>query len=200
MKTHTQQAKRFFATLLFSTLVLVFPTSSAADSYEDDDWYKKAFKELKPLAEQGEVIPQFNLGEMYEGGLGIRQDYAEAVKWYRKATEQGYALAQHNLGHMYGEGEGVPQNYAEAVKWYREAAEQGFLKAQFALGSMYDRGRGVPQDYIEAHKWFNLAATQRSEVQEKARENRDLLEKRMTSAQIAEAQKLAREWKPKLNE
>ena len=65
---------------------------------------------------------------------------------------------------------------------------------------MYDRGRGVPQDYIEAHKWFNLAATQRSEVQEKARENRDLLEKRMTSAQIAEAQKLAREWKPKLNE
>ena len=86
------------------------------------------------------------------------------------------------------------------MKWYREAAEQGFLKAQFALGSMYDRGRGVPQDYIEAHKWFNLAATQRSEVQEKARENRDLLEKRMTSAQIAEAQKLAREWKPKLNE
>jgi uncharacterized protein len=58
---------------------------------------------------------------------------------------------------------------------------------------MYNLGRGVPQDYILAHMWFNLAA-----VSDKAAvELRRGLAAQMTPAQIAEAQKLAREWKPK---
>ena len=59
---------------------------------------------------------------------------------------------------------------------------------------MYDNGRGVLQDYVRAHMWYNLAAAQGNKP---ATKNRDLLAKRMTPAQIAEAQKLAREWRPK---
>ena len=95
---------------------------------------------------------------------------------------------------MYENGRGVPQDYVEAVKWYRRAAEQGDASARFALGFMYYTGQGVPQDYVEAHKWYNLAASRGNET---GQENRDLHAKRMTPAQIAEAQKLAREWKPK---
>ena len=62
---------------------------------------------------------------------------------------------------------------------------------------MYYAGRGIPQDYIEAHKWFNLAAATDTEKEDrdKAVKERDDVAARMTPAQIAEAQKLAREWK-----
>ena len=62
---------------------------------------------------------------------------------------------------------------------------------------MYGAGRGAPQDYVEAHKWLNLSAAQGDK---KAAEMRDFLTKKMTTAQIAEAQRLAREWKPKRTE
>ena len=150
-------------------------------------------------AEQGDASAQYNLGVMYANGEGVPQDYAEALKWYHLAAEQGYAAAQFGLGTMYlysndyGVLYGVLQDYAEAARWYRLAAEQGYDSAQTQLAFMYDRGRGVMQDYILAHMWFNLAASQESEI---GRKNRDRMAKKMTPAQIAEAQKLAREWKP----
>ena len=117
------------------------------------------------------------------------------MKWYRKAAEQGYAQAQHNLGAIYDNGSGVPQDYAEAVKWYRKAAEQGHASAQKELGNMYAYGLGVPQDYVQAHKWYNLAAAR--DPGTGAALNRALVSHKMTAAQIAEAQRFAREWKPK---
>ncbi len=122
-----------------------------------------------------------------------RGDYAESVHLYRHAAEQGHADAQYNLGHMYYWSEGVLQDYAEAVKWYRLAAEQGYPYAQNNLGILYGKGEGVPQDYAQAHMWFNLAA---EHGHANAAKQRDIVAKRMTPTQIAEAQKLAREWKP----
>ncbi len=90
--------------------------------------------------------------------------------------------------------EAVPQDDAEAVRRFRLAAVLGFAGAQFNLGVMYSKFRGVPQDYVQAHMWFNLAAAQ---GKESYRKSRDILAEQMTPAQIAEAQRLAREWKPK---
>jgi len=77
------------------------------------------------------------------------------------------------------------------------AADQGDPNSQLFLGLMYDSGHGVPQDYIQAHKWFNLAAAGFTDTNRRnsAIENRERVAARMTPAQIAEAQKLAREWK-----
>jgi uncharacterized protein len=88
----------------------------------------------------------------------------------------------------------VPQDYTEAVKWYRLAANQGVATAQSNLGLLYAQGRGVPQDYITVHMWLNLSAAQGYDT---AIKNRDGLARGMTPEQIAEAQKMAREWKPK---
>lgn len=123
-------------------------------------------------------------------------DYAAALQEFRPLAEQGDATAQYNLGLMYYDGEGVPQDYAEAVKWYRLAAEQGRALAQHNLGVMYDKGQGVPQDYVQAHMWFNLAASRHknSDNRENSAKGRDSVAGLMTAAQIAEAQKLAREW------
>jgi len=96
---------------------------------------------------------------------------------------------------MYDDGRGVPQWDVEAVHWYRPAAEQGHARAMSNLGVMYDTGRGVRQDYVEAHMWFNLAASRLTgEQREIAVRGRDSVADRMTRDQIAEAQRLAREW------
>ena len=153
----------------------------------------------RKAAKQGVAKAQHSLGLMYERGEGVPQDDAEAVKWYRKAAEQGVAEAQYNLGVMYGKGQGVPQDYAEAVKWYRKAAEQGYAKAQNNLGLMYVGALGVPQDYVQAHMWLDLAPSIFSpgEDRDLAVEYRDIVAEKMTPAQISEAEKLAREWRPK---
>ena len=112
----------------------------------------------------------------------------------RVKAEQGDAKAQINLGVMYRNGQGVIQDYKQAVKWYRKAAEQGDATAQYNLGVMYDNGRGVPKDYVMAHMYWNIAAVS---GYKDAIKNRGLIEKDMTSSQLAEAQKLAREWMKK---
>ncbi len=103
------------------------------------------------------------------------------------------------LGLIYSEGVGVAQDDAEAVKWFRKAADQGYANSQNNFGVMYANGRGVPRDYVEAVKWFDIAASRLPQGQEAAEtaKLRDLLVKQMTPAQIAEAERLAREWKPK---
>ena len=184
------------------TLGLTAPAWAGWDevmaAYQRGD-YATVVRELRPLAEQGDAKAQYNLGVMYATGLGVPQDYAEAVKWYRKAAEQGVAEAQLNLALMYANGRGVPQDYAEAMKWYRKSAEQGHAEAQVNLGIMYQNGKGVPQDYVQAYMWFNLAASTfpPGEGRDIAVKNRDTVAKMMTPAQISEAQKLAREWRPK---
>ena len=69
--------------------------------------YEKAVYWFEKSAEQGNVIGQYNLGNMYENGEGVKQDYAEALKWYKKSAEQEYSKAQTNLGIMYANGYGV---------------------------------------------------------------------------------------------
>jgi len=78
----------------------------------------------------------------------------------------------------------------------RPLAKQGDASAQYKLGLMYAEGRGVPQDYLQAHKWFNLSAARSLAKRNVAVSMRELVAI-LTPAQIAEAQKLAREWKPK---
>ena len=160
--------------------------------------YARAMQYFGVLADQGSSVAQNNLGFMYDQGLGVPRDYAQAVVWYRKASDQGDAAAQNNLGRMYVGGQGVPRDYAQAVVWLRKAAEQRNALGQVNLGTMYERGQGVPQDYAQAHMWYNLAASHAEDpaTRETAVKNRDNVATKMTPAQIAEAQRLASEWKP----
>ena len=88
----------------------------------------------------------------------------------------------------------MPKDDAQAVKWYRLAADQGDAMAQANLGTKYANGEGVPRDYVLAYMWWNLGAARGNEL---GRKNRDLIAPRMTLADISEAQRLSREWKPK---
>jgi TPR repeat protein len=102
---------------------VIYDVTAGAEAYKRGD-YATAVKEWRPLAEQGDVIAQYNLGLMYSTGYDIPVDDAESVSWYRLAAAQGHADAQFNLGVMYATGWGVPQDAAEAVRWYRLSADR----------------------------------------------------------------------------
>ncbi len=128
-----------------------------------------------------------------------RGDYATALKEWRPLAKQGDADGQYGLGILYRYGNGVPRNRAEGARWLRLAAEQGNSAAQRTLGDLYYIGRGVPKDYVLAHMWYNLAVARlpRGRTFDNTVFLRDVVESYMTPEQIAEAQRLAREWKPK---
>ena len=129
--------------------------------------------------------------------VGAQAQTPELDEVLRARAEQGVAEAQVNLGVIYRDGYYVPPDNFEAVRWFRRAAEQGHAGAQYSLGVRYFNGRGVLQDYVEAHMWYNLSAAQSSgEDRDISVGGRDAVAERMTTEQIAEAQRRAREWTP----
>ena len=150
--------------------------------------FETALAEWTPLAEQGYVHAQYNLGIMYDNGYGVSENDKMALEWYTKAAEQGHAIAQFNLGVMYENGYGVPENDKTAVKWYTKAAEQGDAIAQNNLGVMYQYGKGVLTDYVRAYMWYNLGAYNGNNL---GAENKTKVAKKMISADISKAQEMS---------
>ncbi len=173
------------------------PLEDGRAAYQRGD-FATAMRLLLPLADEGDAGAQTDLGWLYANGYGAPRDYAEALAWRRKAADQGNAIAEFSLGLMYREGLGVPQDFAQAVLWTRKAADQGHAGAQLSLGLMVRDGQGAPQDYAQAYMWFALASRATdSHIRMQGTENRDALAAGMTPAEIAAAQRMAREWAPK---
>ncbi|MDZ4164863.1 MAG: tetratricopeptide repeat protein [Smithellaceae bacterium] len=121
-------------------------------------------------------------------------DYKAALREITPLADQGEPESLFRLGSLYHEGNGAPQNHAEAVRLFKEAAGRGHLFSQLNLGIIYAEGRpGVANDPVQSWMWFAFAAAQ---GYPEAREFRDDLALKMTNAQLVEAQRLVREFKP----
>ncbi|MGD0848876.1 tetratricopeptide repeat protein [Bradyrhizobium sp.] len=182
----------------------------ARDDAEAVNWFRRA-------ADQDFMVAQNNLGDMYAMGYGVQRDYSEALKWYRLAAEQDSPYAQNIIGIAYEHGFSVQQSDADALAWYRRAANKVYDSShltlmhgpQYNLAAMYAAGRGVSKNNVQAYMWFTLAAklgdvkapdlpgvAAFGSSKQTALEQRDTVAALMTSAEIAEGEKLAREWSP----
>ena len=128
----------------------------AQDEREAVAWWRKS-------AEQKYAEAQFDLGPVYQEGVGVDKDKGKAVEWLRKAAEQGHAQAQCCLAKAYWEGEGVAKSLDEAAGWFRKSAEQGNVDAHFSLGLACQGGGGVVRSEHKAVHWFRKAAEQGDE-------------------------------------
>lgn len=125
--------------------------------------YGVAWRELKPLADQGNAEAQYQVGVMYDHGQSVKRSYRTAAQWYERAAEQGHSGAQFNLGFMYYNGSGeeddpVAQDFGAAEGWLTRAAASGIGEAQYLLSNMYLRGDGVARDQDRAIRLANGAA------------------------------------------
>ena len=117
----------------------------------------------------------------------------------RERAANGDADAQFTLGKNYEAGRGgLKKDFAQASNWYRLAADQGDPFAQASLGLLYRFGKGVQRDLVQAYLWLELSASHTAGADsESIAEYRDAAAAQMTPAQISEAKRLARDWKPK---
>jgi hypothetical protein len=163
-------------------------------AYNNND-FATALREWTPLAEQGHTYSQYGLGLMYANAYGVRKNYKTALKWFRPAADQGNASAQYQIGLYYQfVGSTDPESMANALKtamkWYKLAAEQGNVSAQLMLGEIFSEEEEGVFDAVYALMWFSIVAKSGDEY---AVEVRERMLGIMRPAEIAEAQKLARE-------
>ncbi|MGH7970655.1 MAG: PEGA domain-containing protein, partial [Limisphaerales bacterium] len=159
------------------------------DPVEAAQWFRKA-------ADQRMVEAEYEVGLCCLYGRGVPENGTEAVSFFRKAAAQGLAYGEYQIGNCYLQGTGVAKDIEEGIKWIRSAAQKGVPPAQNTLGHCYERGQGVPKDTVQAYKWFALAAAQDDEHALDIKVSMAKLEAELTKDQVAQAQKLAREFKP----
>ena len=102
----------------------------------------QAFWRTKQAAESGQAKAQYNLGLMFANGVGVAQDFEQALFWYQKSAQQGFSPAQYILAGKYANGQGVARDLRQALNWYLKASDKGNSRALFKLGQMLS----VPQD------------------------------------------------------
>ena len=153
-------------------------------------WYRRA-------AEQGDADAQNNLGGMYARGNGVQPNGPEAVRWWTLAAEQRHAVAQYNLGFMYGDGLDLSSGTEDALQAPERAAAGGPATGGALPGLARRDPRTVPQDYVRAYMWLTLASRHGTgAVRDGARQGRVRAEQKMSAAELAEARRRAREWRP----
>ncbi|MFT5729367.1 MAG: TPR repeat protein [Desulforhopalus sp.] len=186
--------KLFFFSALF---VIALSGSSLAGFDEGVAAYQSgdvplAVKEFRASADEGHSDSQFNLGLMYEQGIGVGKDEKEAVIWYLKAAQQGNSNAQYNLAVLYENGRGCDVDFKEAHRWYREAVMKGDGLAVGNLGMLYLRGQGVQEDKIAGLALLLMSVTMDNSPENRAKQNISLT-RGVTAKIIEESQKLASE-------
>jgi TPR repeat protein len=195
-----------FARGVDDTAASIIPSEAATDpqrayslglAYLNGDGVKrdeaKAAALFREAAEKGSRDASYQLGLMYQRGIGVSQNDGTALVWIEKAATLGHAEAQLMAGQAYATGRGTSKDLAWAARWYGKAADQGLAAAQHLLGMAYANGQGVPRDPITAHAWLGLAAAQ--DDKNAARERRNLA-RQMSKAEIGEADRRVRNWRP----
>lgn len=98
------------------------------------------------------------MGDSYQKGLGVPQDYEAATAWHALAAEEGDAEAASLLALAFLDGTGVPRDPALALHFAERGAAAGHGKGAGLLGRIYEDGLGVPRDDARAAAWYGKAA------------------------------------------
>jgi TPR repeat protein len=189
-----------FLTIIITVCLLTAQTQAQDfetgwEAYKTGD-IDKAMSQWRPLAAKNHPEALYWLGVVYDIGYGVHQNTETAAKLFRMAARVGHREAQYEIAMRHYTGVGVLRNRTKAVNWWLKAAEQGHVYAQSWLGFMYFQGNGVTRDLVKSYMWYTIAALPRFE--ERAA-GRDAAIAEMTEAQIAEARRLAQEWREKHN-
>ena len=130
----------------------------AKDKAEANRLAQNSWQAVEVDAQNNNADAQRCFGSLYRDGIGVKQDYQEAMNWFRKAAALGDSDAMFTIGGLYYEGNGVKKNYQEAMNWFRKAADGGHATSMLAIGLLHYEGEGVKQDYKEAMNWYRKAA------------------------------------------
>lgn len=130
-------------------------TSKTKSIFESNS---RLFNEQLNLAKTGNQKGAYNVGEFYSRGIGVTQDYKNAIFWYTNAAKLGDKKAYYKLGLIYKYGKGVLINYKKAFEYFKKSSDMGYPPACYSLGYLFYKGIGCNQSYDEAFVLFTKAA------------------------------------------
>ena len=140
-----------------AALILAQPAladvKAGVDAWQQGD-YAKAVAIWQPLAQSGDPDAQFNMGQAYKLGRGVKTDPSAAIDWYGKAARQGHARAEDNLGLlMFQQGD-----RAGALPYLQRAAERGEPRAQYIVGTALFNGDLTAKNWVRAYALMTQAS------------------------------------------
>jgi len=140
-----------------AVLILAQPAladvKAGVDAWQQGD-YAKAVAIWQPLAQSGDPDAQFNMGQAYKLGRGVKTDPSAAIDWYGKAARQGHARAEDNLGLlMFQQGD-----RAGALPYLQRAAERGEPRAQYIVGTALFNGDLTAKNWVRAYALMTRAS------------------------------------------
>ena len=154
---------KFFVLFLF--ISFSFTTVQAAEledgfqAFKSGN-YEQALRLWLPIAEKDNADAQYNLGILYQKGLGVEKNLKTAFIWYKRASANGHSDAMYNLAIMYNKGRVIYRSPKDAIKWWKKSAELGNAEAQFNIGVEYFYGRKIGKDISKALMWWKKSAGQ----------------------------------------
>ena len=153
---------RFILPFILSVSLSTVHASELEDGFQafTAGKYEQALRLWLPLAEKDNADAQYNLGILYQKGLGVEKNLKTAFIWYKRASANGHTDAMYNLGIMYNKGRVVYRSPKDALKWWEKAAELGNAAAQFNIGVEYFYGRNKGKDVPKALMWWKKSARQ----------------------------------------
>lgn len=159
---------------------------------------------LHKAALAGEIMPAYELGNLYAEGKAVEKDPNLAFGFYKIAALGGNMKAQYQIAKMYFDGRGVPQDYENARKWLSRSANQGYVLAQVDLAEMYANDK-LLKNLTLAYKWYSIIAAYNSDdLGKRAAEKRDILlrgkKKGFDKKNLGSVQAEIGKWKPKTPE
>jgi TPR repeat protein len=119
--------------------------------------FSQDFVETYKAAAKGNSKSMYDLGNFYEEGIVVSQDYQEALYWFLKSEKGGKNNAMYNIAEIYANGIDRKVDSYNAYLWYKKAAERFHTKAMQKLSIIYEEGIGVFANQEEAYKWRSRA-------------------------------------------
>lgn len=109
------------------------------------DWqyhinFQAVLSQLYGQAILGESDAQFEIGQLYQYGIGVSKNIDQALTYYQLAAVQQDVRAEYNLGVLYLSGETTPVDYQKGIEWMTDAAFKGNAYAQYVLANIYEKG------------------------------------------------------------
>jgi TPR repeat protein len=148
-----------------------------------------ALSMLTPLADEGNAKAQYWLADIYENGLGVKQDMKGALVLLQKSAALGFVPAERHLGELYLQGNETLQDFGQAQTWLHKAAIAGDGIAQRQLGHIFALGLGVTRDLPQAYGWYENAVLSGDGL---ARPMREDILSRMSPTDVAKAEQIAK--------
>ncbi len=135
------------------------PNADAAYGAYQRGRYVTAFREATKRIEANpkDAAAMTLLGELYNQGLGVKQDPKRALEWYRLAAAQNDAHAMASLGLMAMDGRGQPKDERAGRGWLEQAARKGEPAACYNL-ALIQLASGKPDDLAAAVANFRKGA------------------------------------------